>query len=51
MEKNDGEGKRFLFPEHMSPKDINTGIKAKNLHQGVFYLSRTNYLEGKSETR
>ena len=38
--------KKFLFPEHLSPSQINTGIKAKNLFQGVFYLSRTNFQEG-----
>ena len=38
--------KKFLFPEHLSPSQINTGIKAKKLFQGVFYLSRTNFQEG-----
>ena len=38
--------KKFLFPEHMSPAQINTGIKAGNLYQGVFYLNRTNFQEG-----
>ena len=38
--------KKFLFPEHLSPAQINSGIKTGNLHQGVFYLSRTNFQEG-----
>ena len=39
-------GKKFLFPGHLSPAEINAGIRAKTLRQGVFYLSRTNFLEG-----
>ena len=38
--------KKFLFPEHLSPAQINSGIKSGALHQGVFYLSRTNFQEG-----
>merc|ERR1712223_348562 len=38
--------KKFLFPEHLSPAQINSGIKTGNLHQGIFYLSRTNFQEG-----
>ena len=41
-----GGDKRFLFPEHLSPHAINVGVKTKSILQGVFYLSRTNYLEG-----
>jgi len=43
-----GEGfsKKFLFPEHLSPASINSGIKNGGLMRGVFYLSTTNYLEG-----
>ena len=44
--KEGGGGKRFLFPEHLGPHAINVGVKNKSILQGVFYLSRTNYLEG-----
>jgi exosome complex exonuclease DIS3/RRP44 len=44
--KSGSGGKRFLFPEHMSPAQINAGVKSKAILKGVFYLSRTNYLEG-----
>uniref|UniRef100_A0A0K2TTP1 Protein DIS3 homolog n=1 Tax=Lepeophtheirus salmonis TaxID=72036 RepID=A0A0K2TTP1_LEPSM len=37
---------RCIFPEHLSFKDVNRGIKEGRLHQGTFYLSSTNYLEG-----
>ena len=43
--EKDGGDKRFLFPEHLSPHAINVGVKSKAILQGVFYLSRTNYLE------
>ena len=42
----EGGDKRFLFPEHLGPHAINVGVKNKSILQGVFYLSRTNYLEG-----
>lgn len=50
LQTEDGGGgdagkKKFLFPEHLSPQQINLGIKAKTVFQGVFYLCRTNYLE------
>ena len=38
--------RKFLFPEHLSPAQINLGIKTGDLFQGVFYLSRTNFQEG-----
>ena len=38
--------KKFLYPEHLSPSQINVGIKSGSLHQGVFYLNRTNFQEG-----
>ncbi len=41
-----GANKRLLFAEHLSPSQINVGIKGKSLLRGVFYRSRTNYLEG-----
>ena len=44
-DKDGGGDKRFLFPEHLSPHAINVGVKSKAILQGVFYLSRTNYLE------
>ncbi|XP_023345051.1 uncharacterized protein LOC111714221 [Eurytemora carolleeae] len=42
----DGFGKKFLFPEHLSQTQISAGVKGKKLFQGVFYLSRTSFLEG-----
>ena len=44
-DKNDISKQKFLFPEHLSPDSINSGIKTKKLFKGVFYLSRTNFLE------
>jgi len=41
-----GFGKKYLFPEHLSPTQINVGIKSGKIYQGIFYLSRTNFLEG-----
>lgn len=43
---NEEISKKFLFPEHLSPIQVNGGIKSGNLKQGVFYLSRTNFQEG-----
>ena len=45
-DSNPDVNKKFLFPEHLSPSQINSGIKSGNLKQGVFYLSRTNFQEG-----
>ncbi len=39
-------GGKFLFPGHLSAAEINAGIRTKTLRQGVFHLSRTNFLEG-----
>jgi len=41
-----GFSKKFLFPEHLSSFQINTGVKSGKLMQGSFFLSRTNFLEG-----
>ena len=41
-----GFGKKFLFPEHLAPVQLNSGLKSGRLSQGIFYLSRTNFLEG-----
>ena len=38
--------KKFLFPEHLSHPQMTAGIKSGKLMQGVFRLSRTNFLEG-----
>ena len=38
--------KKFLYPEHLSPAQINGGIKTGKVYQGVFYLNRTNFQEG-----
>merc|ERR1719228_1068582 len=40
------KNKNILFPEHLSQSQITAGIKSGKLKQGVFYLSRTNFLEG-----
>jgi len=34
-----------LYSPHRTPVEINAGIKAGKLLQGVFYLSRTNFKE------
>ena len=36
----------LLYPEYYSMSKMNTGIKAGNLHQGIFNVSPYNYLEG-----
>ena len=40
------KNKSILFPEHLSQSQISAGIKSGRYKQGVFYLSRTNFLEG-----
>ena len=40
------KNKKVLFPEHLSQTQISSGIKVGKFMQGVFYLSRTNFLEG-----
>ena len=37
--------KKDLFPTHLTPADINAGIKSGKLMQGSFFLSHTNYRE------
>ena len=48
--KEDGasqnKNKNILFPEHLSQAQISTGIKSGKYKQGIFYLSRNNFLEG-----
>ena len=48
--KGDGgsaeKNKKFLFPEHLAQSRVAAGIKSGQLMQGVFHLSRTNFLEG-----
>ena len=41
-----GFGKKFLFPEHLAPVEVTSGLRSGRFVQGVFYLSRTNFLEG-----
>ena len=43
---NGGFGKKFLFPEHLSPVEVTSGLKSGKFLQGIFYVSRTNFLEG-----
>ena len=45
-EKSDKTFGKELFAPHRTPSEINAGIKAGKLFQGVFYLSRTNFKEG-----
>ena len=45
-EKSDKTFGKELFDPHLTPSEINAGIKAGKLFQGVFYLSRTNFKEG-----
>lgn len=42
----DGEGRAPLFPCHLSPAQIHSGIKSGKLLQGTFLASRENFLEG-----
>lgn len=42
----EGGSKEPLFPLHLSPKEIQDGLKAGKLHQGTFLPSRENFLEG-----
>ncbi|XP_034253802.1 exosome complex exonuclease RRP44 [Thrips palmi] len=42
----EGGSKEPLFPLHLSPKEIQDGLKAGKLHQGTFLASRENFLEG-----
>lgn len=42
----EGNSKEPLFPLHLSPKEIQDGIKAGKLLQGTFLASRENFLEG-----
>ncbi|KAJ1531623.1 hypothetical protein ONE63_000295 [Megalurothrips usitatus] len=41
-----GKSKEPLFPLHLSPKEIQEGIKSGKLHHGTFLASRENFLEG-----
>jgi len=45
-DESKGFDKKFLFPEHLAPAQINGGIKSGKYLKGVFYQSRTSYLEG-----
>ncbi|XP_072940126.1 exosome complex exonuclease RRP44 [Epargyreus clarus] len=38
--------KDALYPAHLTPAQIQTGIKNEKLHQGTFHASRDNFLEG-----
>lgn len=42
----EGNSKEPLFPLHLSPSEIQEGIKAGKLLQGTFLASRENFLEG-----
>ena len=37
---------KSLYPEHLPPAQILSGIKSGKLLQGTFYASRENFLEG-----
>lgn len=38
--------KDALYPAHLTPNQIHTGIRNGKLHQGTFHASRDNFLEG-----
>ncbi|XP_045447025.1 exosome complex exonuclease RRP44 [Melitaea cinxia] len=38
--------KDALYPAHLTPTQIHTGIRSGKLHQGTFHASRDNFLEG-----
>ncbi|XP_068631124.1 exosome complex exonuclease RRP44 isoform X2 [Battus philenor] len=40
--------KDALYPAHLTPSQIHTGIRNGKLYQGTFHASRENYLEGSS---
>jgi len=42
----EGQNKNPLFPLHLTPFQIQDGIKSGRLVQGTFLASRENYLEG-----
>ena len=42
--------RKELFPTHLTPQDINLGIKSGQLMQGSFFLSHTNYREATIRT-
>jgi len=41
-----GDRKKLLFPEHLATSEIASSIRAGLLRQGVFHVSRNNFLEG-----
>lgn len=38
--------KDALYPAHLTPIQIHSGIRNGKLHQGTFHASRDNFLEG-----
>lgn len=38
--------KKFMYPEHLTPAALQSGIKSGRLRSGKFMASRENYLEG-----
>jgi exosome complex exonuclease DIS3/RRP44 len=38
--------KDALYPAHLTPTQIHSGIRNGKLHQGSFHASRDNFLEG-----
>ncbi|CAK1545869.1 unnamed protein product [Leptosia nina] len=42
----ESSSKDALYPPHLTPSQIHTGIRNGKLHQGTFYASRDNFLEG-----
>ncbi|XP_060801952.1 exosome complex exonuclease RRP44 [Amyelois transitella] len=38
--------KDALYPAHLTPSQVHTGIRSGKLHQGTFHASRDNFLEG-----
>lgn len=38
--------KDALYPAHLTPAQVHEGIRNGKLHQGTFYASRDNFLEG-----
>lgn len=40
------EDEENIYPSHLTMTQIHDGIKSGKLHQGTFYASRENFLEG-----
>lgn len=42
----ESSSKDALYPAHLTPAKVHEGIRCRKLHQGTFYASRDNFMEG-----